>query len=236
MGENTSSSGSQDATLNESDPKAATATTTATDATSGTTTEPSLADLQEQIKRMDVALKKANADAKNHRIENDELRKFKEQAESAQLSETEKRDKAAQQREKQLADLQRERDEARLKLQEVSVNAAIQVYAIGQGIDPKLAQRLLDRTVLEYDDAGQPTNLDTVFKAMVKEFNLTGGKPTPTGGGATSPARSQSQPETGEITASYVSDVMSGKIPWQSLTPERRMAILNWQAKNPYRF
>jgi hypothetical protein len=165
-----------------------------------------------------------------------ELKTFKEQIESAQLSETDKRERATQQREKQLADLQKAHNDALLQLQEERVSNAIQFAAVRQGIDPKLAQRLLDRNLLERDDAGYPTNMDEAFKAMVKEFNLTSGKQAPTSGGATNPSRSQSAEGAGEITASYVADVTSGKIPWQSLTPERRTAILNWQAKNPFRF
>lgn len=165
-----------------------------------------------------------------------ELKAYKDQTESAKLTETEKRDRATQQRETQYAELQRKHDTLELRLQETLVGSATQLYAIQQGIDPKLAQRLLDRTLLEYDDDGNPTNLDVAFKTMVKEFNLKpDSKAAPTAGGATSPARSQSS-GNGEITESYVQDVLSGRINWQELTPERKTAFLNYRAKNPHRF
>jgi septal ring factor EnvC (AmiA/AmiB activator) len=215
----------QNATLNESDPKPATGTS-ATDATSGTTTtEPTIDDLKAQVQRIEAALKKANTDAKTHRLENEQLKQFKEQIEDSQRSEQDKRDLAARKLQEQLAALQKERDDALSLAQTTRVQSAIQVHAIQQGIDPKLATRLLDTSTLEFDETtGNPTNLDTVFKAMVEEYKLTGKAAAPTSGGATNPPRSSGSQSAEELANRF----RQGKLTreeYASLPIELRMEI-----------
>ena len=142
--------------------------------------------------------------------------------------------------EKQLADLNERREQ---ELQERFVNKVQQQSAIEAaklGVEPAYLEkvfRFLEWEALDADDNGNPTNVSELIAQLVKEMPALKGKGAPvSSGGATNPPRSQTDGNTGEISASYVADVMSGKVPWQSLTPERRTAILNWQAKNPFRF
>ena len=226
---NEANSEAQSETQSATDPKVET-TTTEPSETPGTTTEAASSDdVHKELDALKAALKKANAEAAKHRHAATELDRLKAEADAAKLSETEKL-------QKQLAALQRERDEAVTAHQEGRISSAIQVQALRQGIDPALANKLIDRTDITFGDDGAPTNVESLLKSLTKQYPGLVAKQAAasTSGGATNPARSQS--DNGEITASYVNDVTSGKIPWQSLTPERRTAILNWQAKNPFRF
>lgn len=167
--------------------------TTETDETSETTsTTPSIEELQERIKRMDASLKKANKEAKDHRLQADELRKFKEQVEAEKLSETEKQELARQNLEKQLADLQKERDDTIRQSQERIVNYEVRLQAARMGIvDPDVAAKLLDWSEIEYDDNGSPSNVDDLLKSLLKSKPYLGASKTvSTSGGATNPSRS----------------------------------------------
>lgn len=183
-------------------------------------------------------LRSENANLRKRMKENDaqlaELKAFKDQIEAQNLTDTEKRDRAAQQRDQQIATLQKERDDFAQQVLDVKTDAAIQLHAFQQGIDPKLAQRLLDRNALEKDEAGNPTNLDAAFKAMIKEFNLNANKQQAprTGGGATNPTSSQSTQQP--LSHEYISKLSVSD--WQSMTPERRREIQAWQMANPYKF
>jgi hypothetical protein len=215
----------QDATLSGTDPKPATGTP-ATDATSGpATTEPTIADLQAQVQRMEAALKKTNADAKAHRLENEQLKQFKEQIEASQLSEQEKQSLTTRKLQEQLATLQKERDDVISRHQEDRLNHAIQLHAIKQGLNPEAATRLLDKAALEFDEAGNPANLEAAFKAMVKQFDLKPQTPSPSSGGATNPPRSSSsaQPLSWDIISKMSAEEYRA----------RRIEITQWMASNP---
>jgi hypothetical protein len=196
----------------------------------GTTTAQSPADTQKEIERLNSALKRANAEAKEHRLAKEELDKIK----AAQMTEQERL-------QKQYDDLKTQHDEAIQVQTERAIKSEVAVEAAKLGVDPayldKVA-RFLDWEEIEVDDNGNPTNIQELVAQLVKE--MPGLKPlsartAPTGGGATAPARSQTS-GNGEITAEYVADVMAGRIDWKSLTQERRSAILNWKAKNAFRF
>ena len=170
-----------------------------------------------------------------------ELKVFKEQAEASQLSDTEKRDRISQQREKQFADLQKAYEEHTQATFERITNLEIRAQAATLGINPKhldKVARFIEWENIEPDDNGNPVGIKEALEKLIKDMPELLGKgsasSTHVSSGATNPPRSQV--ETGEITATYVADVMNGKIPWQSLTPDRRTAVLNWQAKNAYRF
>jgi hypothetical protein len=188
-------------------------------------------DTQKQIDELKAALKKANAESATHRHKANELDKLKADAEAASLSEAEKT-------QKKLAALQAQYDTTLREKQEIATNAEVRIQAIQMGMDPRAASKLLDSSAIERDESGNPTNVPALLKELIKEyptlFSKTPPPPPPTSGGPTNPPRSQSS--DGEITAVYVNDVMSGKIAWDTLTPERRVAVLNWKARNPYRF
>lgn len=215
------------------DPTVETTTTSGNGETPGTTTEPSPADIRKENERLANALKRANAEAKEHREARQELQKFKEQIENEKLSEKERLEKL-------LAKEQKERADFILRTQDRLVSSELRAQAARLGFaDPSDAVAMLKRAELEFDDDGIPTNAESLLKEMLKAKPYLAGKSAPTAqtaGGATSPARSQTTAGGSEITAGYVADVMSGKIPWRELSPEQKNAVLQWQAKNPYRF
>jgi len=215
----------QDAMSTGTNPTPAMGTTTETDAISGTPQTESLDAIKKELDALRAALKKANTDAKGHRLKNEELEKFKEQIEAAQLSDKEKQDLAAKKLQEQLATLQKERDDAISRHQEERLNHAIQLQAIKQGLNPEAATRLLDKAALEFDEAGNPTNLDKAFTAMVKQFDLKPVAGVPTSGGATNPPHSQSniKPLSHETIARMTREEYLA----------RQAEIIQWKLDNP---
>jgi hypothetical protein len=202
MGNETTSSTSTSETRNEADPTTETVTTQ-NDATSGsTTTEPSIDDLKAQVQRMEAALSKANKDGKGHRLQADELGKklqeletFKAKIDAEKLSDEEKRQLERQNLEKQLAEIQKEKETALRQTQELRVTN--EVFKHGQRlniVDLDAATKLLDSSQIEYDESGNPTNIDALLKDLVKQRSWLTGKQQsqPMSGGPTNPSRSQS--------------------------------------------
>lgn len=156
--------------------------------------QPSLDDLQAQIRRMESALKKANAEAKTHRLEANELKKFKEQVEAEKLSETEKQELARKNLEQQLADAKKQYDDAVIEKQQIRVKHSVQLQAAKLGVDPDVAEKLLDWAAIDYEDDGSPKNISTLLSDLIKTYPYlvkTNGRQAPTtSGGATNPPRS----------------------------------------------
>jgi len=201
--------------------------TTSTNPQAGEVTKPSKS--AEDYERMIEQLRKENA---GHRTR---LKTFEEEEQKRKDAELSERERL----EKQLAREQKERADYVARTQDRLVNAEIRSIAAKLGFtDPADAVAMLSRADLEFDDDGTPTNAETLLQALLKAKPYLAGqqqtKQSPTSGGATNPPRSQSG--SGEITAAYVADVMSGKIPWRELSQAQRTAILDYQAKNPYRF
>jgi hypothetical protein len=198
--------------------------------TPGTTTELSPAEIRKENERLNAALKRANAEAKEHRLAKEELDKIK----AAQMTEQERL-------QKQYDDLKAQHDESIQAQTERAIKSEVAVEAAKLGVDPayldKVA-RFLDWEEIDVDEKGNPTNVQELVAQLVREMpglKTKTAASAPTGGGATAPSRSQSA-GNGEVTAEYVQDVMAGRIDWKSLTQERRTAILNWKAKNAFRF
>lgn len=210
-----------------------TLTTPKTGETPGTetTTEPSPAEIRKENERLAAALKRANAEAKEHREARQELQRYKEQTENEKLSEKERLEKL-------LAKEQKERADFVLRTQERLITSELRAQAARIGFaDPADAVAMMNRADLEFDEDGIPTNAEPLLRALLKAKPYLAGKPVapaPTAGGATSPSRSQV--EQGDVTDAYVADVLSGKIDWHGLSPERKTAFLNYRAKNPHRF
>lgn len=204
-----------------------------TSATSETQSANNSTDLSHEIERLTSSLKRANAEAKQYREKATELDKLKAEIEAAKLSETERL-------QKELADLKALR-ESEIEAQfEKSVRSSISMEAAKLGVDPAALKKLPDLInweEIDVDDNGEVTNIPDLIAQLLKEMPMLKSRNTvPSAGGATNPSRSHADANAGEITASYVADLMSGKISWQSLTPERRSAVLNWQAQHAYRF
>jgi hypothetical protein len=242
MDNDTSNSDLKDATLERSDLGPETGKTSATDATSGTTATLSIDDLTAQVQRLESALEKANKDAKNHRLkiqelgsnsgELTELRKFKEQADAKNLSDEEKRQLERQNLEKQLAEIQKEKESALRQTQELRVTN--EVFKHGQRlniIDLDAATKLLDSSQIEYDDSGNPSNIEALLKTLVKERSWLVGRQQQTSGGATNPSR-ETTSNSGEITPEYARKVLSDPKEFRSLSLERQKQISQWVADN----
>lgn len=125
-----------------------------------------------------------------------ELNKFRE----AQLSDVEKA-------QKRLADLERANSDYQRELQEVRLTRAIERKAQALGIiDPEAATKLLDWSELDYDESGNPKNLDKLLASLVsaKPYLVATQaaqpqRPPASSGGATNPGAGA---RTGVITKS----------------------------------
>lgn len=226
--EETTSSDTQSETQNVSDPT--TATVTESSETQETTT--SNTDLEERFKRMEAALKKANAEAKATRLERDELRTFKERTESDKLTDTEKRDAAQKKLEQQLTELQSQNSNLLTKLQERTINSEVRLQAMQMGMDAKAASKLIDYSEVLTDDEGTPTNIPELLKKLQKEYpTLLGSAPRQqTSGGATNPPRSQTSGR--DLTREEAQRIMTaGRDEFHKLSPEDQMRVR--KALNP---
>ena len=191
-----------------------------------TTTEPQAGESQSEPLSLDEA-RKLRSEASNLRTrlkaaeaKAAEFDKLKADAEAAKLSETERL-------QKQLADLQKAHETATAQVKAERARAAIQVQAFQNGIDPKLAARLIELSDLEYDDDGQPSNVPALIKTLIKEYpNLVSKAAPATSGGATNPARSQSSTEP--ITREYVASLKPAD--YAAMSVERRAEISKWIA------
>jgi hypothetical protein len=248
MAEETTTSDTQDATLNASDPTTETVTATESDATLETTTtteQQSTDERDAQIRRLEAAVKKANKEDKDRRLENAELKKqhaellkFKEQIETEKLSETEKQQAARQKLEKQLADIQAERDKAALQVQELKINQDIFAKAAKVGINPTLAAKVLDHSELDFDDKGNPTNVEDLLKDLLKEYpnlatatNNARQSATSSAGGATNPSRTQTSMPT-QLTWEYVNKITKSPEEYNKLSREHQRSIAQWISEN----
>lgn len=161
-----------------------------------------------------------------------ELKTFKEQAETEKLSDVEKREAAHKKLEQQLAEHQNTNNTLLKQLQEARINNEVFKQASKLNIiDVDAASKLIDASRIEYDDAGSPTNVDALLKELAKARPWLTGKPqTQTSGGATNPSRSQtSGPQ--EITKEYVQQVQQGgKAAWDALSEQERQRIRRFTA------
>lgn len=227
----TATSDTQSETQNVSDPTTATVTTPGSSETQETTTSND--DLQERFKRMEAALRKANSEAKGHRLEADELKKFKELTEAEKLSDTEKQSLSQKKLEQQLSGHQSQNSALLKQLQEAKINNEVFKQASKLNIiDIDAASKLIDASRIEYDESGNPTNVDALLKELAKARPWLTGKPQAqqTSGGATNPSRSQtSGPQT--ITKEYVQEVQrGGKAAWDALAEGERQRIRRFTA------
>lgn len=199
--------------------------TPGTGETPGTTTEPSPAEIRKENERLAAALKRANAEAKEHRIKAEELDKIK----AAQMTEQERKDK-------QFADLQKAHDDAIRQHQEYKINSEVKLQAAQMGFaDIADAIRLMDWSEITYGEDGTPNNVKDLLSKLLKAKPYLAGKPVqaaPTAGGPTAPARSQSSSQ--QITQEYINRLTAAE--YATLTSERRQEIAQWQADHMYRF
>ena len=238
MDNDTSTSTSTSETRKEADPQTETVTTQ-NDATSGSTTEPSIDELKAQVQRMEAALSKSNREGKDHRLtaidlatKLKDLEAFKAQVDAEKLTTEQKQELTRQNLEKQLADLQKEKEIATRQTQELRVTN--EVFKHGQRlniIDLDAAVKLLDSSQIEYDESGQPINIEALLKTLVKDRTWLVSKQQQTSGGATNPSRSATN-GSGEITPEYAKKVLDDPKEFRSLSHERQKQISQWIANN----
>lgn len=181
---------------------------------------------KDDIESLKAALKKANQEAASHRHAAKELETLKGQIEQEKLTEKERL-------EKQVAQLQQQMAERDLVRQDRMVSAELRAVAAQMGWQhPELAIKLADRTELEFDEDGSPSNVESVLSALVKKYpDLTSRSTAGKSGanGATNPSRSQT---SGNKELSW--DVIS------KMTPDeyqnRRGEIMAFMQHHPPRF
>lgn len=119
-------------------------------------------------------LAKVRAEAAKYRTENTKLTAAQKAAADAKLSDEEKRTA-------RIAELEAKVIETESKAKDRAVYAAIVDAAARLGAGkPQMIQRLLDPAAIEYDEAGDPKNIDALVSAFLKvnpEFTSTAGRP-----------------------------------------------------------
>jgi hypothetical protein len=157
-----------------------------------------------------------------------ELKTFKEQTEASKLSDQEKQTLAQKKLEQQLAEHQTQNSGLLKQLQEARITNEVFKQASKLNIiDVDAASKLIDGSRIEYDDNGNPTNIDILLKDLAKARPWLIGKQqqVQSSGGATNPSRSQtSGPQT--LTKEYVHKVLQGgKDAYNALSLEEQQRI-----------
>ena len=75
-----------------------------------------------------------------------------------------------QKADKKLAELQRQHSEYQTAAQQRIVRAEVKAAASGVGLDPGLAAKLIDYAEIEFDDDGEPKNIEKLLAALVKQY------------------------------------------------------------------
>lgn len=89
-------------------------------------------------------------------------------AKAAKLDEFEAKNKSELEKaNERAAQLERERDDARLEAQETRLRNSIIAAAAGKLADPTDAVALLDRASIEYDGDGSPSNIDELITSLI---------------------------------------------------------------------
>lgn len=145
----------------------------------------------------EAAWKRIQQELAEARREAATYRKAKEEADTAKLTEEQKREKRLADLERAHADLQRTHQDRVLQY-EVRLSAAAANFR-----DPADALSLIDLAAVKFDDEGRPENIGALIEAVAKAKPYllrdaagagapSGGSqaPNPTAGGATNPSRS----------------------------------------------
>lgn len=186
-------------------------------------TYQSIADAEKDIQELKAALKRANSEAASHRHKAKELDDLKSKLEADKLTETEKL-------QKRLSELQNQYDTATRQSQEQIIKYSVRLSAAKLGVvDPDDAAKLLDWSELDYDESGNPTNVDKLLKKLVeaKPWMLQQQKQV-ANVGATNPSRSQSS--TSPLSWAVISAMTRDEY------ERRRPEIQQWMNANPPRF
>jgi multidrug efflux pump subunit AcrA (membrane-fusion protein) len=163
---------------------------TSQDATTAHGDAPSDGNLSETQLR--DALDKARKDAAQNRVDAKRLAEL--EAKEAAAAEAQLSDK--ERYEKKIAALEAQVASERKAREETNILAEIRSQASALGVDAKLASKLIERGEITLDESGQPTNMATLFEAMLKEYPQLAVAPAANGATA-QPSSSNPVPQTG---------------------------------------
>ena len=170
-------------------------------------------------------------EAESLKAEIAELKKFKEATETEKLSETEKQTATRLKLEKQLSEAQAALTRKETEVQEQKINNDIIAKAAKVGINPDLAAKVLDHSEIDYDEKGNPINVEDLLKDLLKSFpNLAAQQAQQrqasqsTAGGATNPGRAATSMPA-EITQEYYERVTKDLAAFNALTLSERARI-----------
>lgn len=128
-------------------------------------------------------VRKLRAEAAEYRKRLRDLEQAVKKHEEAKLSETERLQRRLAELEAERATWQREVQERVLRYETMLAAGRLGV------VDPEAAYRLLDLSLLEYDDDGRPTNLEAALRALLKDKPYLVGQPHGPSGSPTNPGR-----------------------------------------------
>ncbi len=111
------------------------------------------------------------AESKQREDESKALAAKLKEYEDANLSEKEKLEQAAQEKEREAADLATRLQEARMKLGIYAASAKLGCA------DPDLALAAIDRSKIKYDESGEPTNIEEELGALLEAKPILKGEP-----------------------------------------------------------
>ncbi|HOM83934.1 MAG TPA: phage scaffolding protein [Armatimonadota bacterium] len=132
-------------------------------------------------------VRKLRAEAAEYRKRLRELEAAVKKQEEAKLSETERLQQRLAELEREQAEWQRERQERTLKYEVMLAAGRLGI------VDAEAAYKLLDLSTIEFDEDGNPTNIEKALRNLVsKRPYLVGGNTS----SPTNPARSSQQPNT----------------------------------------
>ncbi len=222
-GNSTAGASQADTSATNSTPQAGGQTTSSMPQAGGDPTTTTSQKSSDDYERMIAELRKENA---SHRVKAKELDELKARLESEKLSESEKL-------QKQLADYQARESDLTRQLQEHRVRSAVFAQASALSIiDVDAAAKLLDWSEIDYDGNGNPTNVDTLLKQLVKAKPYLVNqqqqqRQAPTSGGATNPSRSTTtSPQA--LTKDYIAKLTPAD--YAAMTPEQKLEISRWIA------
>lgn len=153
---------------------------------------------QQAEEKVDPIVSRLKAEAAEYRRKLRELEAKVKADEDAKLSETERLQRRLAELEREQALWQRERQERTLKYETMLAASRLGI------VDPEAAYRLLDLSKLEFDEDGQPKNLEQALRDLVKAKPYLAGQQTVTAGSPTNPATGQQR--AGTFTTSQLSD------------------------------
>lgn len=163
------------------------------------TSAEDMAEVRREAERLKSQLAKANADAKRSRARLEELEEAERKREESKLGETEKARRREAEREQKTREMEHRAAELEQKLRDERVaivaerEARIPQKDRGEFLDPELVHRLINRSLVEFNEDGEPTKksireaLDQIAKDHPNQVRAKSSGGTPPREGYKSP-------------------------------------------------